>query len=105
MHGARRDRPVTGAGRDAEIGQLANAVPVDEHVLWLIVPVYDTAPMRHRQAQQRALQNDESSLRRGSALMSQDFAQRDSVDEFHDDGGTRRRFDVFVKPDDVRVIQ
>ena len=51
------------------------------------------------------MQNYESSLGGGIALMSQDLAHRDAVDEFHDDGGTRRRFDVFVKPDDVQVVQ
>ncbi len=90
QQGARGKRAVTGARRDAEVGQLANAVAVDEHVLWLVVPVHDTALVRRRQAHQRALQDDESSLRSGIALMGQDLAQRDPVDEFHDDGGTRR---------------
>jgi hypothetical protein len=61
--------------------------------------------LRRRQAKQRTLQHDESRLGRGAALAGQDIAQRDAVDEFHDDGGARRRFDIFVKPDDVRIIQ
>jgi len=105
QQGARWKRAVTGARRDAEIGQLADAVPVDEYVLRLVVPVHDTAPVRRRQAQQRALQNDQGSLRSGTALMRQDLAERDAVDEFHDNGGARRRFHVFVQPDDVQVIQ
>lgn len=101
---ARWNRAVTGARRDAEISQLADAFTVDEHVLWLVVPVHDTALVRCREAHQRAMQNYERSLRRGIALIGQDLAHRDAVDEFHDDGGTRRRFDVFVKPDDVQVV-
>jgi hypothetical protein len=45
---ARRNRAVTDARRDAEISQLANAFAVDEHVLWLVVPVHDTALVRCR---------------------------------------------------------
>jgi hypothetical protein len=36
--------------------------------------------------------------------MGQDLAQRDTVDELHDDGCAGRRFHVFVEPDDVRVL-
>jgi hypothetical protein len=90
QQGARWNRTLTGARRDAKISQFAHAVTADEHVLRLVVPVHDTAPVRRRQAQQRALQDDESSLRRGAALMSQDLAECDAVDEFHDDGGARR---------------
>jgi hypothetical protein len=49
--GARRNRALTSARRDAEISQLAHTVTVDEHVLWLVVPVHDTAPVRRRQTQ------------------------------------------------------
>ena len=48
--GARRDRAVTGARRDAEVGQLTGTAPVHQHVLWLVVPVHDTMPVRGRQA-------------------------------------------------------
>ena len=50
--GTRQDRTVTGPGRDAEVGQLACTVPVDQHVLRLVVPVHDATPVRRRQAQQ-----------------------------------------------------
>ena len=45
---ARWNRAVTGARRDAEISQLADAFTVDEHVLWLVVPVHDTTLVRRR---------------------------------------------------------
>jgi hypothetical protein len=51
------------------------------------------------------LQDHEGSLRRGTALIFQDLAQRDALDQFHDDSGTRWGCDVFVQPDDVQVIQ
>ena len=103
--GAGRNRLRTGARRDAEIGQLAVAVPVDEHVLRLVVAVHDPAPVRRRQPQQRALQHHQRRLRRSPALMSQDLANRDAVHQLHHDGGARRGLDVLVQPDDVRVIQ
>jgi hypothetical protein len=48
QHGARGNRAITGARRDAEISQLAHAVPVDEDVLWLVIPVHNTALVRRR---------------------------------------------------------
>jgi hypothetical protein len=42
---------VTGACRDAEVSQFADAVTVDEHVLRLVVPMHDTALVRRRQAE------------------------------------------------------
>ena len=100
---ARRDRAVTGPRRDAEVGQLAGAFPVDEHVCWLVVPVHDAVPVRGRQAQQRALQHHQRGFRGGGALTGQDLLQGDAVDELHDDGRARRRFGVFIEPNDVRV--
>ena len=67
--------------------------------------MHDTALVRRGQAQQRALQDHKGGLWRGAALVDQDLAQRDAVDQFHDDGGTGGRFDVFVQADDVRVFQ
>ena len=66
---------VTGASRDAEIGQLAHAPTVDQYVFWLIVAVNDTAPVRRRQAHQRAMQHHQSRLGCGVALVDQDLAQ------------------------------
>ena len=103
--GARRVRLVPGPHGDPEVGQLAHAVAVNQDVLWLIVAVHDTALVRGGQAEQRPLQDDERGLRRGLTLVRQDLPQRGPVDQFHDDGGTRRRFHVLVQPDHVRVIQ
>jgi len=98
-------RAVPGPGGDAEVGQLALAVAVDQHVLRLVVPVYHAALVCRGQAEQRAMQHHQRGLRRGGALMPEDLAQRYPVDELHDDRGARRRFDVLVQPDHVRVIQ
>ena len=103
--GARRGRPVTGSRGDAEVGQLADAVPVDQHVLRLVVAVHDTVPVRRGQPEQRAMQDHQRGLRGGRALMPQDLAQRDPVDQFHDDGGARRGLHVFIEPDHVRIVQ
>jgi hypothetical protein len=66
---------VTGAGCDAEVGELAHAPAVDQNVFRLIVAVNDTAPVRRRQAHQRALQHHQSRLDCGAALADQDLAQ------------------------------
>ena len=102
---AGRDRAVPGPRRDPEVGQLAGPVPVDQHVLRLVVPVHHAAPVRRGQPQQRPLQHDQRRLRCRLALPGQDVAERDPVDEFHDDRGAGRRFHVLVQPHHVRVIQ
>jgi hypothetical protein len=66
--------------------------------------MHDTALVCRCQAEQRALQDDECGLRGGAALAGQDLAQRDTVDELHDDGSAGRRFHIFVEPDDVHVL-
>jgi hypothetical protein len=66
--------------------------------------MHDTALVRRRQPEQRALQDYERGLRAGAALAGQDLAQRDTIDELHDDGGAGRRFHVFVEPHDVHVL-
>jgi hypothetical protein len=88
--GACGDGPVTGPRGDAEVGQLADAVAVNEHVVGFVVAVHHSAAVGGGQAQQRALQHDQSGLRGGLALVGQDLAQRDTADQFHDDSRTRR---------------
>ena len=80
-----RDGAVPGPGGDPEVGQLARPGPVDQHVLRLVVPVHHPAPVRGREAEQRALQDDERGLGRGLALAGQDVAERDPVDQLHHD--------------------
>ena len=105
VHGARGHRMITRPGRDAEVGELAGSVPVDQHVFRLVVPVHHPALVRRGQAQQRALQHHQGRLGRGGALVLQDLAQRDAVDEFHDDRGAVGRLHVLVQPDQVRILQ
>ena len=71
--GARRGRPVTGPRGDAEVGQLARAVAVDQHVLRLVVPVHDTALVRRGQSEQRAPQDHQRGLRGSRALVREDL--------------------------------
>ena len=103
--GARGGRPVTGPGCDAEVGQLARAVAVDQHVLWLVVPVHDTALVRCGQSEQRAPQDDQRGLRGSGALVREDLPERHAVDQFHDDGRARRGLEVLIEPDHVRIVQ
>jgi hypothetical protein len=50
--------------------------------------VHHTAPVRGGQTEQRAMQHEQSGLRGGLALVGQYLTQRDTADQFHDDGGT-----------------
>jgi len=101
---ARGDRPVAGARGQAEVGQLARAAPVDQHILRLVVTVHDAALVRGGQSQQRTLQHDQGRLGRGRALVGEDLTQRDPLDELHHDRGAVRRLDVLIQPDHVRVL-
>ena len=100
-----RHRPVPGPRRDPEIGQLAAAVPADQHVVRLVVPVHHPPRMRRGQAQQRAVQHHQRRLRSGPALAFQDLPQRDPVHQLHHDRRPGRRLDILIQPDHVRVIQ
>jgi hypothetical protein len=66
--------------------------------------MHDAALVRGSQPQQRALQHDQRRLGRGRALVGQDLAQRDSLDQFHHDRRTVRRLDILIQPDHVRVL-
>ena len=100
-----RDRPVPRPSGDAEIGQLAGTLAIDQHVLRLVVPVHHPPRVRCGQAQQRALQHHQRGLRGGLALPGQDLPQRDPIDQLHHDRRPRRRLGILIQPDHVRIIQ
>ena len=95
--------PVPGSDRDPEIGQLARPVLVHQHVVRLVIPVHHPPRMRRGQAQQRTLQYHQRRLRGGPALALQDLPQRDPVHQLHHDRRPRRRLDVLIQPDHVRI--
>ena len=97
--------PLPGLDRDPEVGQLAVARAVDEHVLRLVVAVHDAELVRGGQAEQRALQHDEGRLRAGGTLPGDHLVQRDAVDELHHDRrALARGFDVVEQPHHVRHV-
>ena len=103
--GPGRHRPVPGQGGDAEVGQLARAVGVHEHIRQLVVPVDYAALVRRRQSEQRPVQHHQGTEDRGLALALQDLRQRDPVDQLHYDRGAVRALDVLVQPDHERGVQ
>jgi hypothetical protein len=50
QQGTRRRRPVTGADREAEVGQLADSFTAYKYVGWLVIAVHDTTLVRRRQS-------------------------------------------------------
>ncbi|GAB3905336.1 hypothetical protein GCM10027612_74720 [Microbispora bryophytorum subsp. camponoti] len=63
----------------------------------------DADGVRHGQPEQRALEHGERGLGTGRALRAEHRAQRDAVDELHDDGGAARGLDVLVEARRVRA--
>ena len=104
-HGAGGGGAAAGAGGDAEVGQFAVAVTIDQDVLRSVVAVHHPVLVGGGQSPQRALQHGQCGLCGGAAPADQDVAERDAVDEFHDDGHAAGGFNVLIQPDHVRVIQ
>ncbi len=102
---ARRHRPVAGQRGDAEVGQLARACPVDEHVGRLVVAVHHALGVGRGQAEKRPVQHDQRRLGGRLAVPLQQSRDGDALDQLHDDGGARLVLDVLVQPDHVRAVQ
>jgi hypothetical protein len=95
-----------GPGGDAEVGQLADSLAVDQDALRLVVAVHDAQCVRGGQAQQRSLQCGQRRLRAGRSSRGDHVMQRDAVDQLHDDrGALSRRLDVVEDPYHLRDVQ
>jgi hypothetical protein len=60
--------------------------------------------MRRGEAEQRALEDQQRRLRLGGPVGLDDLAQRNAVDQFHDDRGALGPFDVFVQGSDLWIV-